>query len=106
MVVTNFNATLRKEKYYGNRIAVLCNCTSHAIASHQKWSKNTSVKSPIMMSFKYDRGLKTGFGDRISVLLNVAAAAATVNAHVFVWWHEGRKERTHHADMSLAEVNM
>ena len=59
-----------------------------------------------MKSFKYDRGLKTGFGDRISVLLNVAAAAATVNAHVFVWWHEGRKERAYHADMSLAEVNM
>ena len=37
----------------------------------------------------YDRVLNTGFGDRLSVYLTVAAAAATVSAEVYTFWeHE------------------
>jgi len=37
---------------------------------------------------KYKRLLPTGFGDRISVYLSVTAAAATVGADVYVYWHD------------------
>jgi hypothetical protein len=34
----------------------------------------------------YDRALNTGFGDRLSVYLSVAAAAATVSSEVYTFW--------------------
>ena len=57
-------------------------------------------------AFRYYRSLETGFGDRISVYLNVAAAAATVNRSVYVWWHECNQDATHLAELCLDEVNM
>ena len=39
-------------------------------------------------ALKYNRLLPTGFGDRMSVYLTVAAAAATVGADVYVYWHD------------------
>ena len=55
-------------------------------------------------AFRYDRSLETGFGDRISVYLCVAAAAATVNRSVYVWWHECDQDSNHHAELCLNEV--
>ena len=39
-------------------------------------------------ALKYSRRLHTEFGDRISVYLTVAAAAETVGADVYVYWHD------------------
>jgi hypothetical protein len=51
--------------------------TKHAVVGRQ------STKG-----LKYNRLLTTGFGDRMSVYLTVAAAAATVGADVYVYWHD------------------
>jgi len=56
------------------------------------------------IAFRYDRSLETGFGDRISVYLCVAAAAATVNRSVYVWWHACNLDSNHHAELCLNEV--
>jgi len=52
---------------------------------------------------RYNRELSTGFGDRLSVYLNVAAAAATVGADVYTYWFESAPS-LHHAKLSLAEI--
>ena len=66
-------------------------------------SSNEALSSE---AFRYDRSLGTGFGDRISVYLSVAAAAATVNRSVYVWWHQCNKDIHHHSELCLDEVNM
>jgi hypothetical protein len=53
---------------------------------------------------RYNRALHTGFGDRLSVMLNVAAAAATMSRDVYVFWHGGTGTQKHHSVMSLDEV--
>lgn len=55
---------------------------------------------------RYDRVLETGFGDRISVYMSIAAIAATVNESVYVWWHECLDRSEHHAELCLHEINM
>ena len=44
------------------------------------------VTSPPAPRLCYDRVLNTGFGDRLSVYLTVAAAAATVSGEVYTFW--------------------
>ena len=73
--------------------------TEHRMQVRQAVSGNESaVPSPKnTKAFKYDRLLPTGFGDRISVYLSVAAAAATVGADVYVYWHDNassQRDRT------------
>ncbi len=45
-----------------------------------------------------DRVLNTGFGDRLSVYLTVAAAAATVSGEVYMFWEP------QHSSACLASV--
>lgn len=57
-------------------------------------------------ALRYDRSLETGFRDRISVYLFVAAAAANVNRSVYVWWHACNQDSNHHAELCLDEVQL
>lgn len=66
-------------------------------ASVASWGSNAQP-------LRYNRALHTGFGDRLSVLLNVAAAAATLSRDVYVFWHEGSGTPKHHSVLSLDEV--
>jgi len=72
----------------------------------QRISKHcNNTEESASCAFRYDRSLETGFGDRVSVYLCVAAAAATVNRSVYVWWHQCDADLNHHAELCLDEVN-
>jgi len=71
----------------------------------EKTRTKISNESLSSRAFMYYRSLETGFGDRISVYLNVVASAATVNRSVYVWWHQRNQDGTHHAALCLDEVN-
>jgi len=55
---------------------------------------------------RYDRALETGFGDRISVYMSIAAVAATVNESVYVWWYDCQTYSEHHAVLCLDKINL
>ena len=54
---------------------------------------NMPVSTQKTPALKYSRRLPTGFGDRMSVYLTVAAAAATVGADVYVYWYDNPDDR-------------
>lgn len=69
--------------------------------SSQKTQK--TQKTPAL---KYSRRLPTGFGDRMSVYMTVAAAAASFGADVYVYWHNNPHDEGQpaHARMSYESV--
>jgi len=71
-------------------------------ASFVSGNKSVILKANHTKVLKYDRLLPTGFGDRVSVYLSVAAAAATVGADVYVYWHDNPSDKQGCSVCSLA----
>jgi drug/metabolite transporter (DMT)-like permease len=61
--------------------------------SHVSGNESAVPSPKNTKALKYNRLLPTGFGDRISVYLSVAAAAATVGADVYVYWHDNPSDQ-------------
>jgi len=75
---------------------------SHVRASSMSNNKSVMSSPNTTKVLKYDRLLPTGFGDRVSVYLSVAAAAATVGADVYVYWHDNPSDKRGCSVCSLA----
>jgi hypothetical protein len=82
--------------------------------AHTKPRKASSTGDVIIDSsaLRYDRVLNTGLGDRLSVYLSVAAAAASVGRDVYVYWHgmhdvrRGSRVGPRHASLSFDEIDL
>jgi len=73
-------------------------------ANSQKTQKTEKTqKTPAL---KYSRRLPTGFGDRMSVYMTVAAAAASLGADVYVYWHNNPNDETQPAHARMAYVSV
>jgi hypothetical protein len=66
-----------------------------------------TVVNQTVTTLKYSRRLPTGFGDRMSVYLAVAAAAATVGADVYVSWCDNPDDQAQptHARIAFQSIH-
>ena len=63
---------------------------------------STTQATSTTSALKYDGQLPTDFGDRMSVYLTVVAAAASVGADVFVYWHDNPNDPGQSTDTRMA----
>jgi hypothetical protein len=79
---------LKRKFSYFNKNRMQAFIDLHVTGNKSAVPRQTNTKA-----LKYDRLLSTGFNDRISVYLSVAAAAATVHADAYVYWHDNPSDQ-------------
>jgi hypothetical protein len=80
---------------------------ANTTARHETFVKPASShRTEKTYALKYSRRLPTGFGDRMSVYITVAAAAASLGADVYAYWHDNPSDETQpaHARMAYESV--